>query len=451
MKELHRITRRTVLRGMGTAMALPLLDAMLPRTLRAATPAAAAAAPRRMAFVFVPNGIHMPDWRPAEPGPLGSLPPILQPLESLRSQLLVLTNLTHDKARPNGDGPGDHARSAAAFLTASQPRKTAGADIHVGISVDQFAAQQIGDATRFASLELGIDRGANAGNCDSGYSCAYSSNISWRSPSTPNGKEVNPRAVFDRLFGDQGAAASDQQRAKEDAYRRSILDLVLEDARSLKRQLGSGDQRKLDEYLDSVRELESRIQSYEQRGRTLPDPEIARPDGIPKDLGEHLRLMFDLLALAFQTDQTRIATFMVANEGSNRAYPQIGVSQGHHDLSHHGNDREKQEKISKINRYHMEYFARFLQRLQSTPEGDGTLLDHSMIVYGCAISDGNRHNHDDLPVLLAGRAGGAIRPGRHVTYPRNTPMANLFVSMLQIMGVPAEAFGDSTGALTDLG
>jgi hypothetical protein len=451
MKELHRITRRTVLRGMGTAMALPLLDAMLPRTLRAATPAAAAAAPRRMAFVFVPNGIHMPDWRPAEPGPLGSLPPILQPLESLRSQLLVLTNLTHDKARPNGDGPGDHARSAAAFLTASQPRKTAGADIHVGISVDQFAAQQIGDATRFASLELGIDRGANAGNCDSGYSCAYSSNISWRSPNTPNGKEVNPRAVFDRLFGDHGAAASDQQRAKEDAYRRSILDLVLEDARSLKRQLGSGDQRKLDEYLDSVRELESRIQSYEQRGRTLPDPEIARPDGIPKDLGEHLRLMFDLLALAFQTDQTRIATFMVANEGSNRAYPQIGVSQGHHDLSHHGNDREKQEKISKINRYHMEYFARFLQRLQSTPEGDGTLLDHSMIVYGCAISDGNRHNHDDLPVLLAGRAGGAIRPGRHVTYPRNTPMANLFVSMLQIMGVPAEAFGDSTGALTDLG
>lgn len=444
MTQPGRISRRTVLRGLGAAIALPYLDVMAPRLARAAA-GGTPQTPTRMAFIYVPNGVHMPDWRPEEVGALKNLPPIMQPLENVKQHLTVFTGLAHDKARANGDGPGDHARSAATYLTASQARKTHGADIKVGVSIDQVAAQRIGHHTRFASLELGIDRGANAGNCDSGYSCAYSANISWRTESTPAAKEVNPRAVFERLFGD--ASKSSAAHAQRMENRKSILDYVLEDARSLQKTVGVNDRRKLDDYLSSVREIETRIQAAEREVIPVPDPSFQRPGGIPRTYAEHTRLMYDLLLLAFQADATRVATFMMANAGSNRSYPEIGVSDGHHYLSHHGNNAEKLAKISKINRFHMEQFAYFLERLAQTPEGNGTLLDNSMIMYGCAISDGNRHNHDDLPILLAGRGSGAIPTGRHVKFEKETPVANLFVSMVNTAGARIEAFGDSTGPL----
>ena len=445
MTQPGRISRRTVLRGLGAAIALPYLEAMAPRLARAAA-GGTVKSPTRMAFIYVPNGVHMPDWRPAEVGTLTNLPPIMQPLENVKQHVTVFTGLAHDKARANGDGPGDHARSAATYLTASQARKTHGADIKVGVSVDQVAAQRIGLQTRFPSLELGIDRGANAGNCDSGYSCAYSANISWRTESTPAAKEVNPRAVFERLFGD--ASKSSAAQAQRMQNRKSILDYVLEDARSLHKTVGVNDRRKLDDYLSSIREIEARIQRAESEVIPVPDPSFQRPGGIPRAYADHCRLMYDLLLLAFQADATRIATFMMANAGSNRSYPEIGVSDGHHYLSHHGKNAEKQAKISKINRFHMEQFAYFLERMDKTPEGDGSLLDHSMIMYGCAISDGDRHNHDDLTILVAGSGSGAMRTGRHVKFEKETPVANLFISMLNSVGVNVDAFGDSTGPLS---
>jgi len=445
MTQPGRISRRTVLRGLGAAIALPYLEAMAPRLARAAA-GGTVKSPTRMAFIYVPNGIHMPDWRPEEVGPLTKLPPIMEPLKNVKQHVTVFTGLAHDKARANGDGPGDHARSAATYLTASQARKTHGADIKVGVSIDQVAAQRIGMATRFPSLELGIDRGANAGNCDSGYSCAYSANISWRTESTPAAKEVNPRAVFERLFGDASKSSAEQAQRREN--RKSILDYVLEDARSLHKTVGVNDRRKLDDYLSSIREIETRIQMAEREVIPVPDPSFQRPAGIPRTYADHTRLMYDLLLLAFQADATRISTFMMANAGSNRSYPEIGVSDGHHYLSHHGKNAEKQAKISKINRFHMEQFAYFLERMANTPEGDGSLLDHCMIMYGCAISDGDRHNHDDLPILVAGSGSGAMRTGRHVKYEKETPVANLFVSMLNSVGAKIDAFGDSTGPLS---
>ncbi len=445
-----QLSRRTVLRGLGTTMALPVLDAMLPASTLAA-PAAKKAAPLRMAFVFVPNGKHMPDWKPKAEGPLAELPYILEPLKNVREKITVLTGLTHDKARPNGDGPGDHARSTAAFLTGCQPRKTAGADIKVGISADQIAAQKIGHLTRFPSLEIGCERGAQAGNCDSGYSCAYSSNIAWRSENQPVAKEVDPRAVFDRLFGSGDTKEMDENRARRELYRKSILDFVLEDARSLKTQLGHRDQAKLDEYFSSVREIEQRLARAGKEGGVSVGG-VQRPSGIPReDFGEHIRLMADMLALAFQADLTRVATFMIANDGSNRPYRMINVSEGHHDLSHHGRDPAKQEKIRQINRFHVTQLAYLREKLDAVKEGDSTLLDNCMIVYGCGISDGDRHNHDDLPALLAGRGGGTFKSGRHAVYPDETPMTNLFLSLLDRMKVPADHVGDSTGRLQGLG
>jgi len=439
--------RRTFLRGLGTTMALPLLEAMLPGELLAAP--AGKKPPLRMGFFFVPNGVHMQDWTPKAEGENFELPFILEPLANVKSHITVLTGLTHDKARPNGDGPGDHARSAAAFLTGCQPRKTAGADIKVGISVDQFAAQQIGKHTRFASLELGIDRGAQAGNCDSGYSCAYSSNISWRTESTPVPKEVDPRLAFDRLFAGNDKKETAEVRAKRDRYRQSILDFVQEDAKQLQNQLGHKDQQKLDEYFTSVREIEKRIE-LASKISTSPDGAV-RPTGIPNEYHEHVRLMFDVMALAYQTDLTRIGTFMFANEGSNRPYRSINISDGHHDLSHHGNDPAKHDKIRQINRFHIEQFAYFLEKLKNTKEGDGCVLDNCLFVYGSAISDGNRHNHDDLPAMVIGKGGGTIKSGRHIKYPQNTPMNNMYLSLLDRMGVQCASLGDSTGRLTDLG
>lgn len=425
-------------------MALPWMESLAP-SLRAAT---SRGRPRRMAFVYIPNGANMADWTPSALGSEFELPLILEPLESVRSDLLVLSGLAHDKARANGDGAGDHARASATFLTGCQARKTSGADIQVGVSVDQVAAERLRGQTRFASLELSCDRGQQTGNCDSGYSCAYSFNISWRTPTTPVPAETNPRLVFERLFGSPHAQENAESRARRERQQKSILDFVQEDARRLKGQLGSTDQRKLDDYMAAVRDVEIRLSRPDLVAAQLPGQRP--PAGVPDTYEEHIQVMFDLLALAFQTDTTRVATFILAHDGSNRPYPFLGVSEGHHDLSHHQNDEEKKKKIARINRFHITQYARFLERLKMTPEGDGSLLDHSMIVYGSGIADGNRHAHHDLPVILAGGKAAALQPGRHLRYAKDTPMTNLFLSLLERMGTPVDRLGDSTGRLTQL-
>ncbi len=443
------LSRRTVLRGMGTALALPMLECMRPlRMGRAAT--SSAGAPNRLAFLYVPNGVHVPDWKPTVTGRDFEVPWILEPLAPLRQQWSVLSGLTLNQARAHGDGGGDHARSLAAFLTTAHPLKTAGGDIRAGVSVDQFAAQHLGGATRFPSLELGCEKGLQAGGCDTGYSCAYSSNISWRTESMPMAKEVDPRAVFDRLFAGDVPGESAQARARRQLYRRSVLDLVLEDANGLRGRVGREDRRKLDQYLHSVREVEQRLERTEYEGPVQNTANYPRPEGIPKDYRLHLELMNDMIVLAFQADLTRVCTFVFANEGSNRSYKQIDVPEGHHDLSHHGGDEEKQAKIRQINRFHVEELARLLSKLRDTPEAEGSLLDHSMVVYGSGIGDGNRHNHDHLPVLLAGGGCGTLAGGQHLEYPEETPLGNLYVELLARMGVAVERFGDSTGGLPGL-
>jgi hypothetical protein len=447
MQRDRRVSRRTVLKGLGTALALPALEAMLPvGSLAARVPQKS---PVRMAFMYVPNGVHMADWTPTTTGDQFALPWILEPLEPFRKEILVLSNLALDKARPHGDGPGDHARAMASFLTGCQARKTHGADIHLGISVDQVAAERLGKATRFPSLELGCEGGLQSGNCDSGYSCAYSANLSWRSATTPMPKEIDPRLVFERLFGNQVPGEMEVSRGRRDLYRQSILDLVAEDARQLRSRLGATDRRKLDEYLTAVREVEGRITRHHQPAKA-PAGQPACPPGIPKQYDDHLRVMGDLLALAFQGDLTRVATFVFANDGSNRSYRVIGVPEGHHDLSHHGRDKKKQERIRQINRFHISQVAYLLGKLKGIKEGDGTLLDHSMLVYGSGISDGDRHNHDDLPILLAGQGGGSIRTGRHIRYAKDTPLMNLYLAMLERFGAPVPSLGDSTGRLPEL-
>lgn len=444
MTDRSSLNRRLFLQGAGALMGLPLLEAFAPRMAFGAGPAAG---PMRTAFIFFPNGAIMPDWKPEAEGRDYVLPATLQDLAPVRDKFNVLSGLAQDNARAKGDGPGDHARSAATFLTGEHPTKTAGADIKAGVSVDQVAAQRIGQATRLPSLEIGTEGGRNAGQCDSGYSCAYSSNISWKTPSQPMAKEINPRLVFERLFGKPG---EEKERRRREFYRQSILDAVAGDAQKLQPKLGSTDRRKLEEYFTSVREIEQRIERSQAETARIPIPEMDLPRGVPKDLDEHMRLMYDLLALAFQTDTTRIATFMVANEGSNRSYPMVGVNDGHHHLSHHQNKQDLVDQIKKIDKFLVSHFARFLQKLDGMKEGDGTLLDHSMIVYGSAIGDGNRHNHNDLPILLAGNANGSITTGRHLVYPKDTPLNNLFLSMLDRMEAGVESLGDSNGRLTGL-
>jgi hypothetical protein len=447
----NRITRRTLLKGLGTAIALPWIEGMLPPIFSAeASAAAKAAAPKRMAFFYVPNGVNMEHWTPSGDDADFKLPSILDPLEPFQKKLNVITGLAADKARPHGDGPGDHARAMSAFLTGAQPRKTAGADIKVGISADQIAALKVGKNTPFSSLELGCEKGQQAGNCDSGYSCAYSSNISWRGESTPMAKEVDPRQVFERLFGGEIKDDTPEARAKRELYNKSVLDLVGEDAKQLSGKLGATDKRKMDEYLDCIRQIELRITRAEQAAKVEAPATAVKPAGIPKEYPEHCKLMLDMLVLAFQTDMTRISTFVFANDGSNRPYKFIDVPEGHHDLSHHQSNKEKLEKIRLINRFHMEQFAYFLGKLNDVKEGSGTLLDQCMLLYGSGIGDGNRHNHDDLPIVLAGAGGGTIKTGRHIRYKKEVPLANLYVSMLERMDVPVESFGDSNGKLADL-
>ncbi len=440
------LSRRAALKGLGTTLALPWLEAMGPLESWGATTAAKQAAPNRMAFLYVPNGKNMKDWTPASEGPLGDLPSILQPLAEHKKDFSILTGLTADKARAHGDGGGDHARALSAFLTGSQARKTDGTDIRAGISVDQVAAARLADHTRLSSLEIGTESGAMAGNCDSGYSCVYSSTMAWRSATQPLPKEVNPKTVFERMF----SSGSAKERAARDNQRKSVLDLVKSDLRELNGQLGRTDQRKLDEFTSAVRDIERRI----ERAATFPEPKapqnVAVPTGIPQSYEEHIRLMCDLLVLAFQTETTRVCTFVLANEGSNKPYPFINVREGHHDLSHHENKEEKKAKIAQINRFHTTQLAYLLGRLKSVKEGDGTLLDHCMIAYGSGNSDGNAHNHDNLPLLLAGHGCGTLKQGRHLRYAPETPLNNLWLGMLNRMDLKIHQLGDSTGELKNL-
>jgi Protein of unknown function (DUF1552) len=427
VKRFRQFSRRTILRGIGVSLALPLLEAMGDRA-KGAGLARDKKPPVRMAFLYVPNGVHMPAWTPRAQGSEFDLPPSLEPLSAVKNNLLVLSGLTLNPARSLGDG---------------------GADLCAGVSVDQVAAQQLGHLTRFPSLEIGCEGGQNGGECDHGYSCAYQSNLAWRSESAPLAKQVNPRLVFDRLVGAPTENTGAEARARSNRRQKSVLDFVAEDARRLTHDLGRSDRRKLDEYLTSVREVEQRI----GRAGRASDPggtALRRPLGIPADIEEHLCVMSDLLVLAFQADLTRIATFVFANDGSNRSYNAIGVPDGHHDLSHHGGDAAKQAKIRAINRFHVAQLAYLLKKLESTPDGDGSLLDHSMVVYGSGISDGNMHRHDDLPILLAGKAAGTIKTGRHIRCAAETPLTNLYVSLLNRMGVDVGAFGDSTGILSAL-
>ncbi len=441
------LSRRTVLRGLGAAMSLPLLEAMQP----AARAAASEKAPTRMAFLYVPNGMHMPDWTPEGEGKDFKLGSILKPLEAHKEYMTVLSGLTLNGARSLGDGGGDHARSVAAYLTGAHPKKTNGADIKNGPSIDQFAANVIGKQTRLPSLELGTERSAQAGRCDSGYSCAYTSNMSWRTATSPMAKEANPAAVFDRLFGNQKKDQQAANRAKRDRYNKSILDFVSEDAGDLRRKLGVADQQKLDEYLYAVRQIERRIETEDRlRGGEDTTPDYPRPEGVPREYEEHVKVMFDLMSLAMLTDSTRIITFMYANAGSNRTYKNVGVSEGHHGLSHHGNNRSKQEKISTINQYHVSLLNYFIERLKNTQENGRPLLDNCMVMYGSGIGDGNRHNHHDLPIALLGKGGG-LTGNQHRSYRRDTPLTNLYVSMLRRIGAPTDRFGDSDGELQGLG
>jgi hypothetical protein len=459
MSDSSFIPRRTFLRGVGTAIALPMLDAMLPRSFLAGSALAAAPTkklPVRMAVFYVPNGVRMSSWTPKATGAGFDLPPILKPLKPYQGDLLVLSGLTQDKARPNGDGPGDHARAAGAFLTGCQPRKTGGANIKTGVSADQIAAGKVGTRTRFPSLELGCEEGAQSGNCDSGYSCAYSNNISWKSESMFNAKETEPRLLFERLF----PSIATKQGGDTLKFRKSILDFVLDDATKLRAKLGVTDQRKVDEYMSALREIEERLaraekQAKERKDSDKPPPGAVKlataiPSSAPNDYGEHIRLMGDLLVLAFQADLTRVATFMFANEGSNRSYKNIGVPDGHHDLSHHGGEKVKEEKIEKINIFQVEQLAYVIKKLKDAKEGAHSLLDTCMLVYGSGISDGNAHNHNELPILVAGKGAGTLKAGRHVRYPKNTPLNNLFLSLLDRMESPVDRLGDSTGRLQEL-
>lgn len=430
---MKSISRRALLRGCGAAIALPMLDAMLPAF-------ASPASPRRLIYVYVPNGIIMNQWTPQEDGAAFELPRILQPLESYRENLLVLSGLTHNTGRPLGDGDGDHARAAATYLTGVHPKKTAGADIHAGVSVDQIAAQTIGTTVKFPSIELACEDGRLTGACDTGYSCAYSNSISWRTPSTPMPPEINPRAVFERLFGAEDENPAD--RFKRLYYETSILDYVLDDARRLSSKLGRTDRRKLDEYLSAVREIERRIELSEKQDQQIL-PSIEKPQGYPAAFDEYVRLMFDLLVVAFQTDLTRVSTFMIAREGSNRTYREIGIPDAHHALTHHRGNSEWIDEVARINAYHVQQFGYLIGKLKSTPDGDANLLDHTVLVYGSGLSDGNRHDHADLPVLVAGGGLG----GRHVRYAKETPMNNLHLTVLDRIGVRIDSLGDSNGEL----
>jgi len=438
------LSRRTMLRGAGTAIALPVFDAMVP-AMASTLPGKA---PIRMAFTYVPNGLDMRHWTPKENGPfVGDLPKILKPMESMRQDITILSNLTQNNGRALLDGAGDHGRCCGAYLTGMQPRKTM-VDIKAGISCDQIVANEVGKNTRFPSLEVGLEDARQAGDCDSGYSCAYTNNLAWRSETQPLPPVLDPRAFFERLFG-KGAALNSEERLRQSKYRRSILDFVTGDTKKLQGELGPTDRRKLDEYLSSIREIERQLEKAEKDNAQV-NPGMPKPYGVPADFAEHFKLMTDMITVAFQADMSRVVTFLVTREGTSRPYREIGIPDGHHPLTHHQNKQELLDKVTRINEYHMVQFAKWMERLKSIKEGDSTILGNSMIVYGAGLSDGNRHTHENLPVMIVGSAGNTIKGGRRITYRKETPISNLYLSMMDRMGVKAEHFGDATGRIDGL-
>jgi Protein of unknown function (DUF1552) len=440
------LARRTFLRGAGVTLSLPLLESMVPALTALAQ---TAAAPRlRLGFSFMPHGAVMANWTPATEGAL-ELSPILKPLEPFKNQVVVLSNLAHAMAGPQGPGDngGDHTRCPAVFLNGVHPKRTDGADILAGTTIDQIAASKIGQDTLLPSLELAIeDYSGLVGSCDVGFSCTYMNTISWRTPTAPMPMEINPRVVFDRMFGD-GATADERRRRIE--TQRSILDAVTSQVRRLQGGLGSGDRNRVAEYLDTVREIERRIELAEKRASENLEVPIS-PRGIPDDFVEHTKLMFDLMTIAFQADITRISTFMMAREVSYRTFPMLGISEAFHPASHHQNNAERLAQLTKIQTFHVGLWSYWLEKLRATPDGDGNLLDHSLLLYGGAMSNSNVHNHSPLPILVAGGATGSMKGGRHLHYPENTPMANLLLTMLNKAGIPQESVGDSTGPLSEL-
>jgi hypothetical protein len=439
------LSRRTMLRGLGATIALPLLDAMVPALT--ALSKTSAAPVRRFGVFYVPNGMSMPYWYPKTEGPIAELTPTLRSLSEFKDQVLICGGLA-DQPANLVKGGGDHARSAGTFLTGVPFKITSGADVYASVSMDQIAAQELSKETQLASLELGIESNAMLGACDGGASCAYTNTIAWRTPTTPLPIENDPRAVFERLFGTSGSTDPAVRLARMERDK-SILDFVGAEAETLGKVIGSLDKAKLNEYFDSVRDIERRIQMAEaQNARELPV--VDQPVGVPTDYAEHAKLMMDLLALAYQTDMTRISTFMLAREVSAHAYPEIGVSDSHHPLSHHQDEPAKLERLHKINEYHMQQFAHLVKKLAKTPEGDGMMLDHTLFLYGTGISDSNTHFHDDLPVALVAGKGTGIKGGRYIRYPKGTPLANLHVTILDSMGVPCEKLGDSTGRVDRL-
>jgi hypothetical protein len=443
------IPRRTVLRGVGATLALPLLDAMVPAL--SAVGKTAAGPIRRLGVVYVPNGVEEAQWRPAVEGAAFEFTPTLKPLEPFRDRMLAISGLENTAARPRpGELAGQHSRPAAAFLTGVPAKRTTGTALQLGVSMDQLAAKTLGRDTRLASLELsleGVDTTNGVSTCDTGYSCAYL-NISWRNATTPMPRETNPRVVFERLFGDVGSTSSAVRLARI-RRQRSVLDSVLQKARDLQGGLGTGDRVKMNEYLDAIRELELRIQKAEEQvERELPM--VDSPSGIPVSFEEHARMMFDLQLLAYQTDVTRVFSLMIGREQSGMTYPQIGVPDAHHPISHHRNEPKFRAKIGKINHYHMSLFAEFVEKLRATPDGDGSLLDNVILLYGSALRDGNAHSYDDLNLVLVGGGAGQLRGGRHIQYPAATPLANLHMTLIDKLGIPVEPLGDGTGTLTGL-
>lgn len=431
------LSRRTFLRGAGAAVALPFLDAMVPAFARAQ----GAATARRFLAWYVPNGIHMPAWTPASTGPGYALTPILEPLAPLRSEVLVLSKLSNRAATDSV--PGDHARGTGSFLTCTRVRRTEGADIENGISLDQLIAQEIGRSTTLPSLQLGAEGGGSSGNCDSGYSCAYARNVSWAGPSTPLAKETNPQSAFDRLFQGADAALSAEERERRRHFRLSVLDAVLEDAHRLRLELGGSDRGKLDEYLTGVRELELRVEANAGAACTVPRPEA------PADHRERVRAMCDIMALAFRCDVTRVITFMQSNAGSNLTYPWLGVNDGHHQMSHHQGNPANHAALQAIDTWEVEQFAYLLGQLAAIPEPGGSVLDSSLVFFSSEIEDGDRHSHVNLPVLLAGRGGGAVQPGRHLSWSSERKLADLFLTILAAFGIPRASFGlDGTAPLS---
>jgi hypothetical protein len=440
------LPRRVFLRGLGSAVALPLLDAMVP-TGAAATRAVRPV--RRLGIVYVPNGIWMQSWTPAAETLAGNLPATLEPIAAHRDRLIVLSGLSNKQADAlPGEGAGDHARASGAYLTGVHPKKTDGADIRAGVSMDQIAARVLGEETQFASLELSLDSREPVGACDPGYSCAYANTLCWRTPTTPLPMENDPRVVFERLFGGTESTDSAARAARRDEQR-SVLDVVMRRLSRLRGDVGADDRRKLDEYVEAIRDVERRIQrAEEQSDRELPA--VDQPAGVPRRFEDRAKMMFDLQVLAYQADLTRVITFMVANETSQRAYPEIGVPDAHHSLSHHGGNTEKIARLARVNQFHMGLFAHYLDRLAATPDGDGTLLDRVTLIYASGMSDGNTHYHHDLPTLVVGGGPGSFTGGRHLRYQANTPVTNLFLTVLGRLGVPAESIGDSTGRMVEL-